>query len=464
MESELLVGRDDEENVSEEKVSEEKVSEEHLAFTTYGDLERRLRSGMADFFDIIALIGTDGNIAFITSDVERVLGHNQNDFIGSSPFAYMHPDDHHMAAVALMREVDEERNRAESITLRFRHLDGSFRDMETVATSRFSEIGGVVVALRDVTGRRIGDRVLAAGKNLLNLLPSLATEITMITDASGRRVYVSPSALPLLGYPPEVLVELPRSKFLHPEDQAAVNQTLQKVMANPGVVERIDVRVRTASGGFLWVEASIVNLLDDATVQGVVTHARDIDDRHREEAHLRYRAMHDPLTGLLNRLTFIEHLSKDSATVDHLHLVPSQVSPRGAGKATALLFCDLDGFKLVNDTYGHQTGDDVLLQVGQRLRAAVRPTDLVGRLGGDEFCVICAGLVNHSDAEEIAERILHLVKEPFEIDGHTVIVGVSIGIAWADEPGANAMELLARADKAMYSAKSKGRNRIERFS
>jgi diguanylate cyclase (GGDEF)-like protein/PAS domain S-box-containing protein len=415
-----------------------------------------LRAQMAQFFDVLALVDEKATVTHITMDVEAHLGHPHHSVIGQSAFAFIDEADHHRTASEFLRELEGRGNRSETFTVRFRHLDGSWRDMEVCGTNRMDELGGLLVGMRDVTGRRLGDRVLAAGEHLYTRLPTVATDLTIITDASGKRIYVSPSVGPLLGYAADELVDLPWCALVHADDRVAAASASQRVLGTAGASETFELRLQRRDGHALWFEVSIVNLLDDRSIRGVVVHARNVDDRHRTEAQLRYRAMHDPLTGLLNRFAFLEILG------DIPHPAPDALGPDSDprhARGTAVLFCDLDGFKQVNDVLGHMAGDEVLVHTADRLLAAVRPIDCVARLGGDEFCVVCRDLADEREAIDVAERVRAALAAPLVVAGAEVHVGVSIGVAWTDS-SRSGESLLEQADRAMYAAKSAGRDAI----
>jgi diguanylate cyclase (GGDEF)-like protein len=172
-------------------------------------------------------------------------------------------------------------------------------------------------------------------------------------------------------------------------------------------------------------------------------------------AHLTRLAMHDPLTGLPNRTLLEDRLAMALA------------GQRRTGSVLAVLFCDLDHFKVVNDTLGHDGGDDVLVITGQRLASAVRTTDTVSRLGGDEFVVLCPDLGNEDELTDVVERVLTLLAEPMEIAGRQVMVSGSVGVSVVRAGAVSSTSLadvLREADAAMYRAKAKGRNRWERLA
>jgi diguanylate cyclase (GGDEF)-like protein len=183
-------------------------------------------------------------------------------------------------------------------------------------------------------------------------------------------------------------------------------------------------------------------------VHEVVVQIKDVTQRREAELELANRALHDPLTGLANRFLVQQWL--DGALQEHL------------GRDVGVLYCDLDRFKLVNDSLGHNAGDDVIVEAAARLRAAVRPEDLVGRVGGDEFVVVCERLADDSDLIRLATRLAAALDEPMVVDGHLHTVTISIGAAVGRSPD-SAEEVLMRADMALLRAKRLGRARVERF-
>jgi diguanylate cyclase (GGDEF)-like protein len=181
----------------------------------------------------------------------------------------------------------------------------------------------------------------------------------------------------------------------------------------------------------------------------VATH-EDITERRRAEQRIAHMARHDSLTDLPNRLLFRERLSEALTRV-----------PRG--DRVALLYLDLDLFKNVNDTLGHQIGDELLKQVADRLRKSIRNGDTVARVGGDEFAIVQTNLKRPAETATLARRICDVLKSPFQLDGHTVVIDTSVGIALAPSDGTEPDELLKNADMALYGAKSDGRGSFRFF-
>ena len=191
----------------------------------------------------------------------------------------------------------------------------------------------------------------------------------------------------------------------------------------------------------LWMTVIAIQE-NDGRVSHYVSVFRNITEAHEKEARIRYLAFHDALTGLHNRLLFEERLA---------HAINRSRRERAP---LAVLFIDLDGFKAINDAYGHDAGDALLKEVGRRIGTwARRDSDTVARLGGDEFAVLCEG-AGQSEAVEIAERVWRAVAAPMLAAGETVEVGISVGIATAASPETTAEDLLAEADAAMYREKT----------
>jgi diguanylate cyclase (GGDEF)-like protein len=194
-----------------------------------------------------------------------------------------------------------------------------------------------------------------------------------------------------------------------------------------------------------WTEGDGLDPLSGdvlARLQGVGDQAATALQRARLLETVRHQATHDALTGLPNRVLFVERLGTALAGL-------------AEGASLGVLFCDLDRFKVVNDTLGHAAGDELLRQVAARLGGSVRPEDTVGRLSGDEFAVLLPGLAAAGDAAALADRVTACFDEPFRLDGERVVVGTSVGIAVHTGPGGTVKDLLRRADSGMYRHKQR---------
>ena len=272
-------------------------------------------------------------------------------------------------------------------------------------------------------------------------------ELVMVLDADGTGQSFSPSAAHVLGYQPEELAGISLFALAHPDDTARVLSFHLACLGNRGITEPITFRCRARNGSWRSFESTFSNLLADPGVGGVVVISRDITERERLEAMLSRQAFSDALTGLPNRLLFLDRLEHALARA------------RQHNRPVTVMFLDVDRFKQVNDRFGHGAGDALLVAAAGRLAAALRPSDTLARLGGDEFTVLIEDLCHPSEALGLAERLLDAVRQPFTIDGRELNVTVSIGIACAPAVGIDLADLLRDADAAMYRAKAAGRGR-----
>ena len=286
---------------------------------------------------------------------------------------------------------------------------------------------------------------LAEREQELRLLAANLVDLVYATDAQGRITYASPSYREGLGYDPEQLIGRDPLSLVHPDDVAAV-ATLQGADFLEGDGHaRTEARLRAADGTDRWFELIVRPRRgtdgDHIGNQGTL---RDVTERKHLEALLADQARNDPLTGLPNRRSF-------DAVVQQLL---SQA--RRSGELVAVAFVDLDDFKAVNDTHGHQAGDVLLQEVALRLRAAVREGDMVARLGGDEFTVALRELQDEHHARRVAERIAAAFIEPFDLGLARVATRASVGVALFPAHGGDLEALLRAADRAMYLAKGVG--------
>jgi diguanylate cyclase (GGDEF)-like protein/PAS domain S-box-containing protein len=277
-----------------------------------------------------------------------------------------------------------------------------------------------------------------------------SSDTTLVLGSGAIVTYASPSIDSLLGRAPDAVVGRVAGELVHREDRAAVEAEMTRRLARNAVTEPLQFRMMRAEGTWRHVEATVTDLRDRPSVGGYVANIRDITERKEAEALLEFQALHDPLTGLPNRLLLVDRLRGAIARDD--------------GPPPVVMFLDLDRFKLVNDSLGHGAGDLLLMDVAARLRGVSGEHDTVARFGGDEFVILCEALEDREALTSLAQRIMASFEEPFEVDGETFHIGVSIGVATVDEELASAEELLSDADFAMYLAKARsGTGRVQLF-
>src|SRR6478672_2132076 len=235
-------------------------------------------------------------------------------------------------------------------------------------------------------------------------------------------------------------------ELVHPEDRAVLENALRRLVEEPGEIVTFEYRLLHGDGGWRSLESTASNLLGQPAVAGIVLNAHDITDHKKAEAKLLHDALHDELTGLPNRALFMDRLRHSM-----------ERSRREPELLTAVLFLDLDRFKIVNDSLGHLVGDELLIQISGSLAEALRPSDTIARVGGDEFAILLEGGRDVSDAVRVAERIHDRLTTALNIGGHEVFITASIGIAVHTPEYERPEDLLRDADTAMYRVKSSGR-------
>ena len=297
--------------------------------------------------------------------------------------------------------------------------------------------------------------VEAAGSRLKVLIEHVPAAVYIdvadpdVSDG-GHLAYMSPQVTAILGYRPDELVDDPElwPSRIHPDDRAAAIEGYEAHWRT-GEPLRAEYRMLARDGHEVWVRDEAYAMPDDTqsgrqVSQGLLI---DVTDRKRLESKLINDALHDPLTGLANRVLLRDHLERALAR-----------QGRTEGTA-ALLFVDLDDFKRVNDSYGHAAGDQILVQVAQRLVGAVRAEDVVARQSGDEFAILLGQVGSGDEAILAAERLLRELRRPILLGGRSVVVGGSIGITLAADQDATLEDLVTQADAAMYAAKAAGKDR-----
>jgi diguanylate cyclase (GGDEF)-like protein/PAS domain S-box-containing protein len=281
-----------------------------------------------------------------------------------------------------------------------------------------------------------------------------SSDLITVIESDTTVKYVSPSVERVLGHRIEDWIGKRFYELMHPHDRDRVVALLADNVEGMAHGELAEARLRDVHGTWLHFEILHTNLLEDENVAGIVLNARDVSERKEFEAQLRHQAFHDPVTKLANRALFTDRVDHALARMT-----------RDVG-GMAVIFTDLDDFKVVNDSLGHAAGDTLLQQVGQRLRGSVRTMDTVARFGGDEFAVLIEDVAQLENVASIADKILAELTSPFVIDDKEVFIGASMGIAMVDAEDAltSAADVLMRnADVAMYIAKRHGKGQYRVF-
>ncbi len=291
-------------------------------------------------------------------------------------------------------------------------------------------------------------RALAQAEDIFQAVAEYTSDLVCLHQPDGTYTYVSPSARRLLDIDPAAMVGTHPVDMSHANTRDALVQALKDAARRGADPTRFRHRVRHRNGSYRWYETALTPIRDaSGEVRQLQSSGRDITEQRETEQSLIKQAFHDDLTGLPNKALLLDRLDQAFAV------------SRRSQQPIAVLFIDLDGFKTINDTLGHQAGDIALSKVAERLSAIVRPGDTLARIGGDEFVMLCAGTDGARGATAVARRILGAFDQPFVLGGHPVALGTSIGIA-TSLGAENSSLLLDNADTAMYEAKHAGRGRF----
>ncbi|MBC7307439.1 MAG: EAL domain-containing protein, partial [Dietzia sp.] len=325
--------------------------------------------------------------------------------------------------------------------------DGEERYVDLRAVRLGDEL---LVTWRDVTAQLVADRELDYSerrfRSAFDGAPVGMVILALEPGQEGRVLEANQALADLLGRPPEELMGLVSFDFCHPEEVATVRDEVALMAEGASSGYQRERRVRRADGGWAWVRVTASVVHREGQPSYVIEHVEDVTARRAAEAELAHRALHDALTGLANRTLLMDHLALALAELP------------GSDRELAVLFCDLDRFRDVNDTLGHTAGDEVLRAIARRLTETVRAPDTVARLSGDEF-VVAMRVRDEVEALRIARRIHEHLAEPVVVRGFRLVVGPSVGVTTTRDPGADPEVLLREADLAMHQAKRVGRDK-----
>jgi diguanylate cyclase (GGDEF)-like protein/PAS domain S-box-containing protein len=406
--------------------------------------------------DLSFLLSRAGHVRYANPTIQRVLGHRVLGIRGT-PFAQLlHPTDAGpvLAVLGSFGDGGEPTPIGEA---RLRHEDGSFRWFDLVASDLLSHSGieGILVEARDTTDRRRAEDALRAREERYALAALGANDGLWDWDLLRGSAYFSGRWRAMLGCRDhEVVGRIEEwTARIAPEDRPHVMAEIEAHVKGQSAHFENEHRLLRPDGRHLWVLMRGLVVRDAAGLPvRMAGSCTDITRRKRAEEELQQAALRDVLTGLANRAVLQERLER--------RLAGSRTRP---GDRFALLYLDLDDFKTVNDGLGHLAGDTMLIEVGRRLSACVRPLDIVCRLGGDEFCILLEAITGAEDALRAAERVTAALREPMEVAGAEVFAGTSVGIALGPGDYHTPEEMLRDADTALYRAKGEGRGGCRLF-
>jgi diguanylate cyclase (GGDEF)-like protein/PAS domain S-box-containing protein len=426
-------------------ISDRKRFEEALATS-----EERFRSLSSAAPNGIYALDLDGRLLYANERLVELTGLSLDELEGNGWLDMIHPDERDR----VVRESGPASlDRRLATEFRIVRPDGELRWMRTRASplhGRGGEHAGFVGSLEDVTNEIEALRQLAAREAEYRMLAENSSDFLARHAPDGTYRYASPASLAITGYAPDELIGTSPFDLVAEEDRELTAEHAQRVFEHDAPAT-VAFRLRRKDGQLRWLETTARAVRDDAGVREIVSVTRDISERKEAELELSHAALHDTLTGLPNRALFHDRLG-----------LALRRTERRSG-SVAVLFCDLDRFKIVNDSLGHDAGDRLLVDVAHRISAALRPADTVARFGGDEFTILCEDIAGEIEAATIAQRIVDVFREPFLLEDGEVFLATSLGIAIARGGDERAEDLIRDADAAMYRAKERGKGRYEIF-
>jgi diguanylate cyclase (GGDEF)-like protein/PAS domain S-box-containing protein len=428
------------------------VSERQHAAQELAMAARRFEAVLDSMSDLVCVIDRDANMIYVNDTATRLIGRKHTGHVGKSMFEFIHPDDAGRVAETFVGERDTPGPVA-PLEVRLLHRDGTFHTFEISANNLLDDpaINGIVVNSRDVTSRRLVEASLHdAQARFEQVFETAALGITLVT-LDGRFQRVNGAYCRMLGYSAPELLTRTIYDNSYPADIRRTGDLFEALVAGDIDNYEIDQRLVRADRSLLWAHISASIVRDDAGRPQYTIHlVSDTSDVHELTEELERRASHDFLTGVAAR----------SVLPDHLERALAQIR-RSPEQSLAVLAIDLDGFKQVNDRLGHHAGDEVLIEVAHRLEALVRASDLVVRVGGDEFVIVLTPITDAKVATDIAARVVESLALPVQAKAGAATVGASVGVAITRTGEETSDVLLTEADRAAYHAKQRGRGRYE---
>ena len=418
--------------------------------------EARLRQVIASAFDTVLTLDRGGNVIEWNPQAEATFGVTAREVLGQPLRHAIFPERQMRFVRAVLRRFAQGRRsswmrrRIETVA---RRANGEEFPVEVTLAPAGSGADQTFTAfIRDISERRQAQRELEQREQRFRTIVEKSWSGVALLDPELRFSFVGSSTPHLIGYDDHELLGHSIFEFVHPREHEQARRFFSMVTTSANREAHGELRFRHKNGSWVWLEGFSQNLIDEASVGAVVLNYRDVSQRKETEKQLEYRAYYDSLTGLPNRLLF-----RDRVVNGLQHAKRNKVG-------LAVMYLDVDHFKLVNDGLGHSFGDLLLADVATRLQESLRASDTISRIGGDEFSILLSEVTGTEAVAGVARKILDSLGRAFHVEGHELHVSASIGISFYPSDGEDVETLLKCADAAMYRAKELGRNQAQLFT
>ncbi len=412
--------------------------------------EGRFRALVQHAGDIIVVVDIEGRLSYVSPAFGRILGISPGQFGDRQADELLHPDD-----LVRLRATAAGLTDGWRTEMRLQGADGAWRWFEATVTDHLEDpnVLGIVANLHDISARKeTEDALRVAHERFRSAFANAPIGMAMV-DVEGRVLEANPALGTIVGLDPVAMSGSDMCELTHPDDRESTAAEMRRLVGNGADGCQIEKRYLHRRGREVWVSVSVSCVRDDAgRLLYLIAQVEDVTERRALRERLAYAAIHDPLTALPNRELFMDRLE-----------MTLRRATRGRHQV-AVLFLDLDRFKLINDSLGHDVGDRILCAVADRLSSVMRASDTLARFGGDEFTVLCGEVNDERDALEVAQRLVLAMGEPLALPSGETFVSLSVGIALSSDGSESGAELLRNADVAMYRAKERGPSRIEIYT
>ncbi|WP_449539233.1 diguanylate cyclase domain-containing protein [Ferdinandcohnia sp. Marseille-Q9671] len=407
--------------------------------------QQRLNSLINQNEDAVCMLDLQGNCLEVNKAIEELTGYPVKELLGKK---YMSLLSKEVANILELKFSESRRSETANIETYFIHKDGHRIDISVkyIPIIVRNELIGFYSILKNITALKKSIEELQKSEQRFRIIAEHSKDIIKILDNEGTITYVSPAIEEVLGLQAKDIIGKPYYYNIHSDDVEALKENIKNIYETKQYFET-EIRRIHSEGHAVWLHSDYIPVINSGDkIEKIIVISGDITDRKKKAKELSKLAFRDPLTGLPNRRLFTERFEQAIYTSNR------------TGRYTALLVLDFDKFKQINDSYGHDIGDEVIKELARRLKSSLRKGDTLSRVGGDEFTIVLPDIRSEKEIVDISNRLLETVNQPMQIKGLTLQTTISIGISIYPNKVEDIDLLLKEADKNLYKSKDVGGN------